>query len=239
MPDVHEYIENFLAHSGDRVYDPAKAREYYLRTRELKGRTSSKELKTDAKKEDWQIARSGLREAKKDESKVLRETRTAEMKALRDKATEKRTEIRDKLKAIMEKLTAERKDDLADLTAESEDIKKQVEAKIAALPPIPDGITSKQKAKLQAERTEEIAKIRGDAAEDRKDISEDKKSVSADTKAKKTTERESVKAEREAVGTQLKATIEKARESFKTLSDEIKTKYEAEYQSEYDQIKNS
>lgn len=239
MFDVHEFVDDFLAHEGTRVYDPVKAREYYLRTRELKGRTSSKELKTDAKKEDWQVARAGLREAKKGESKALGEARTAETTALREKATAKRTELREKLKAVMEKLTEARKADLADLTDESKKIAEQVEAKIAALPPIPDGITAKQKAKLQAERTEEIAKIRGDAKEDKAEISEDKKSVSADTKAKKTTERESVKAEREAVGTELKASIDKARETYETLKTEMKAKYEAEYQSEYDQIKNS
>lgn len=34
MTDTNEFIENFLAHD----YDPVKAREYYLRTRKLKGR---------------------------------------------------------------------------------------------------------------------------------------------------------------------------------------------------------
>ncbi len=34
MTDVGEFVENFLQHE----YDPVKAREYYLRTRELKGR---------------------------------------------------------------------------------------------------------------------------------------------------------------------------------------------------------
>lgn len=34
MTDVLEFVEDFLQHD----YDPVKAREYYLRTRELKGR---------------------------------------------------------------------------------------------------------------------------------------------------------------------------------------------------------
>lgn len=34
MTDVNEFVDNFLAHE----YDPVKAREYYLRTRQLKGR---------------------------------------------------------------------------------------------------------------------------------------------------------------------------------------------------------
>ena len=34
--DVEAFIGNYLSHAGD--YDPAKARDYYLRTRKLKGR---------------------------------------------------------------------------------------------------------------------------------------------------------------------------------------------------------
>ncbi len=36
MTDSNEFIENFLEHRS--IYDPVKAREYYLRTRKLKGR---------------------------------------------------------------------------------------------------------------------------------------------------------------------------------------------------------
>lgn len=225
MDDVNAFVQDFLAHEGTQLYDPVKAREYYLRTRELKGRTSSAGLKTKRQKEAFAIAKSGLSEAKKEESKVLGETRNTETKALREKASAQRIEIRDKLKAIMERLTANRKADLEDIAAD-------VESKIAALPPIPKGLSPKQRQERALERSEEIAKIRGDAATDRAD-------VSADTKATKTSERESVKAEREALGSELKASIDKARETYETLKTEMKAKYEAETQSEYDSIKKS
>lgn len=38
MPDVGDFIDDFLQHE----YDPAKAREYYLRTRKLKGRKNKR-----------------------------------------------------------------------------------------------------------------------------------------------------------------------------------------------------
>lgn len=34
----YERVDNFLMHYASKYYDPVKAREYYLRTRELKGR---------------------------------------------------------------------------------------------------------------------------------------------------------------------------------------------------------
>lgn len=40
MTTTEEFIENFLEHRSD--YDPVKAREYYLRTRKLKGRAKGR-----------------------------------------------------------------------------------------------------------------------------------------------------------------------------------------------------
>lgn len=37
-PQVEEFLDNFFKHYTNPNYDPAKAREYYLRTRHLKGR---------------------------------------------------------------------------------------------------------------------------------------------------------------------------------------------------------
>lgn len=40
MQTPEEFVEDYLAHAG-KYYDPAKAREYYLRTRKLKGRKAA------------------------------------------------------------------------------------------------------------------------------------------------------------------------------------------------------
>jgi hypothetical protein len=41
MTEVEEFIEAFLEHADHSDYDPVKAREYYLRTRKLKGRKAA------------------------------------------------------------------------------------------------------------------------------------------------------------------------------------------------------
>jgi len=45
-----EFVYSFLSHGSSRVYDPVKAREYYLRTRELKGRKNRSSAILEANK---------------------------------------------------------------------------------------------------------------------------------------------------------------------------------------------
>lgn len=47
MTDTNEFVQNFLTH----VYDPLKAHEYYLRNRELKGRSVANEIDPEGRKE--------------------------------------------------------------------------------------------------------------------------------------------------------------------------------------------
>lgn len=244
MPTVEDVIESALFH---RDYDPVKAREYYLRTRELKGRRSSSALKTDSKKERWGYVKNQVTEEKKAAEEDNRTQRTETIEALREKASGERTKIREKLKLVLSRLTEDRKDDLVDVTeerkADLERIQAKVDAKIAALPPIPRGVSKARRAKLSEERREKIAKIRGDAKVERSEISDaakdERKSISEDTKAKKSTEQESTKATREKLGADLKTSIESARANYEKAKEDLKAKYEAEYQTEYDKIKNS
>jgi DNA polymerase III delta prime subunit len=223
MDPAEEFIANFLEHK--RVYDPVKAREYYLRTRELKGRRSASALKTESKKERWAYVKDQVKTERTESMGSAREGNSAQIKALRAKASSRRGDIRERLKQVIALLTEDRKEDLSD-------IKEDVNAKIAALPPIPKGVSKARRAKLSADRKEEIATIRGEAKEDRAEVSED-------TKAAKTTERATATASREKVSADLKVSVNKARENYKKLKEELKANYEAEYQKEYDAIKNS
>lgn len=73
-------VDEFIAHYTSEYYDPAKAHEYYLRTRELKGRqkgvddpktkgrnkkTGLGALKTKGKKEAWAYTQKQIAKAKK------------------------------------------------------------------------------------------------------------------------------------------------------------------------------
>jgi hypothetical protein len=45
-----EFVHSLLSHGTSKYYDPVKAREYYLRTRELKGRRSGNTIDRPAQK---------------------------------------------------------------------------------------------------------------------------------------------------------------------------------------------
>ena len=223
MDPVQEVINDILAHSK-RVYDPVKAREYYLRTRELKGRQSSSGLKTETKKQQWQYVKDQVKGERKEAFDTAKEDQKKTVQTLRAGALARREKLRDKLKTAIAALTENRKDDL-------EDVSEDVDSKIAALPLVPKGVTKERRIKLSAERKEKIAEIRGEAKEERA-------SVSTDTKEAKTKTRETASVDRTAIATNLKGSIDTARSNYKKLKDDLKAKYEAEYQTEYDAIKN-
>ena len=65
MDDKENFVGQFIAHYASEYYNPAKAREYYLKNRELKGRKTG--LKTDAERQGWDYAKSTIEDAKKKE----------------------------------------------------------------------------------------------------------------------------------------------------------------------------
>lgn len=138
-----------LKHYASKYYDPVKAREYYLRTRELKGREPqlSKE------------SRERQRQATAYVSNEIKTKRTADLaanKADRDKLGAAAKAQAEAHKARMEKLqkdvTAQREKVVAKLKAHIEDIKSQLK--------IPENASPKLRAfleKQQARRTQTAA----------------------------------------------------------------------------------
>jgi len=61
--DPEKFIEKYLSH--ELPYDPVKAHEYYLRTRELKGRRSVSQLRGKSKKEGWLYTKNQIDEKHK------------------------------------------------------------------------------------------------------------------------------------------------------------------------------
>lgn len=218
---TREETEAFIAHYASQYYDPAKAREYYLRTRELKGRRGR--LKTEAQRTAWSYAKNQIKEARTKDLGTLSESHKQTKIKLRETAKGRREEIREKLKLAIEKLVEEQR---KDREAISEDTKRQ----IAALPPIPKGISSEDRERLALERREKIAQIRGEGAKDRD---------AASTQEDRDSERETAQGDREKVRVELKARIDEARETYNTLKETLKAKYETEYQNEYEAIRSN
>lgn len=244
---VEEILSNFLAHASSKYYDPVKAHEYYLRTRELKGRQSGKDLKTEKKKQAWAYSKQQIKEARTAELDAAKEQTRQDKEELRSVARSYREELSAKLKTVIDKLSdyssTEHEKISEASAAERERISSEVDRKIAALPEIPKGISKERRAELAAERKAKIAKIRGDAKAERSDLTsstkQERAALSSAVKDEKNANRQSTKVEKEKLASDLKATITKAKEMYDTLREEIKAKYEAELQTEYDAIKKN
>lgn len=291
MGKTSEFVNHFLAHYVSDYYDPAKAHEYYLKNRELKGRRAVSGLKSEKQKQAWAYAKDKITTEKKDLVKETGNEFKADIKNIRDEAHNRREKLSGLLKDLLAKATLLRQHDATVISQEQkkqseriaatakkqlerlskqhsrelERISKETTAKLAALPPIPKGISAEKRAELSAKRSEEVAKIRGTATKERdslssavnaerKTISEtadkERKAISEKTSSKrealskwstadKTKHRERVGSEREAVATELKATVDRGREGFKKSIEDIKAKYETKLDTEYAAIKNN
>lgn len=266
---AQEFIDNFIAHYASEYYDPAKAREYYLRTRELKGRRSASGLKSKEKKQAWTYAKGQIKEAEKAEKTTAAESRKGKVEQLRAQASDRRKQISGKLKAVLLNMTLDRQQRAERISKtqkakidrlnkkqkrEAKKIAEEAQRKIDALPSIPEGVSKEKRAELVAKRREEIAKIRGDSVKQRKALSEstkaersaltdkasdERENLSDTVKENKKDERESAKEQREEVRTVLKDSVQKARDEYEAFKVDLKAKYELELQKEYDAIKKN
>jgi hypothetical protein len=223
MGKVDTFIDKFFLKHGETRYDPVKAHEYYMKTRELKGRRSSSQLKGAVKKEGWAYTKKQVEEERKSTLENAGSTNKEAVAQLREKATARREEIRGKLEQAMLRLTTDSK------TAR-EGISADVKSKIDALPKMPEGLTKQQKSEFAAKRREEIAKIRGEASQKREDVS-----VYVD-KAREG-ERDFADVDREQVASELKDSLDKAKAAYESAKENIKAKYEAELDKEFESVR--
>lgn len=255
-----------LRHYASPYYDPVKAHEYYMRTRELKGRSTSS--LNDEGKKVWSYTKNNIKSEKAAKVKEEQEKRALKIKQLRTKAEATREQITSKLKTLNNKLSedaaAEKKDiddeknsDLESIETDSSNKKEQIDAqKEAAIKQlkaieIPSGLSKEERAKRVAERNEKIAKIRGDAKSDKAKISNQAKSdksdvrsnasaqkteVSNQTKQSKAVNTSNAKSERARVSAELKSAVEAARKAYTVAKENLNTSYEKIYQQEFDKI---
>lgn len=106
-----------LTHYASKYYDPVKAHEYYMRTRQLKGRKKGKKL-TEKQRTAIKVVKENIREERKSRITAHRDTMNAEIKKLRvfmkayldDKKEElsprEKKEIRENVKQEISKLRA-------------------------------------------------------------------------------------------------------------------------------------
>lgn len=268
MNPGEEFVENFLMHYASEYYDPAKAREYYLRNRELKGRQSTSGLSEEGK-QTWAYTKNQIGVAKKEKLQEASEARKNFVERARQLASARREEISNKLSALLEAITQERSQRSEDLSAQkesaleqlaaqqkakSDQLRQKAEAEIAALPRIPENIGEAQRARLMTQRQRKIDKIRGTlssdldslAAEGAKEeqaisdaTAEDRTALANYTQGQREQERTKATVTREEVSTELKATVDKARADYEALKEKLTADFEATTQREYDAIRGT
>lgn len=239
-------VGDFLAHYASEYYDPQKAHEYYLRNRELKGQQSSKGL-SDAQKEGLSYAKNQIAERKKADLKSASEANRQAVEQLRATAQAKREEISAKLKSLLEGTTENQSKEaealVADQKAKSVQIREAAAQKIAALPPIPKGVSDEQRAELAAKRAQKIAEINGSAYDDLVGLAvkskKDQQALVKDTKNQQDKARADATASKEVVVAGLKAAVDKARSDYEARKEQVKADYEATAQREYEAIRGS
>lgn len=218
-------------------YDPAKAREYYLRTRELKGR----------KKADPEVSRA-LRKMSSDQKRATSTANSAAKKAgntaltaanqrkmveLRGMATMRRASVRQKLEAALKRIseTSKQKSDkiAADREALLEAIQRKVEDDIFDLPPIPKGLGKAAARRAAVARAKKIEAIRGQADKDlttaREGSSKELKELSNQARFFGAINRNEARAENEKISADLKAGIQTARDNYQKLRTALAEQY--------------
>ena len=221
---MEDTIEDYLAHYASKYYDPVKAHEYYLKTRELKGRRSSSNLNAEGKKV-WSYTKNEISTAKKNDAQKEKNNRDNQIKELRAKADKTRESISSKLEELRKSLF-----DITKWNKELAEDKRDTAIERLQNQKIPEGLPEEERSRRIAERNAKIAKLRDDAKEEKATISES----SSKTRAQYSSD---AKAQRAKVASDLKAAISATREAYKTAKTSLDESYETIYQKEYDKIR--
>lgn len=164
-----------LRHYASPYYDPQKAHEYYMRTRELKGRSTTS-LNDDGKK-IWSYTKNNIKSEKAAKVKEEQEKRDQKITELREKAEATKEQISSRLKELNEALTQNASDrkknidtdkdsDLEEIEKESSsekeriDNKKNAEIERLMAIEIPLGLSKTERAKVSSELKAAVKSVR-------------------------------------------------------------------------------
>jgi hypothetical protein len=172
-------VQELLRHFSSEYYDPAKARAYYLRTRELKGR---EEGMSKDQKDVWAVTKSEISKSKKEEVTKNQTGQKTRVEALRQKAEESRQRIEDSINALIDSLDAQ--------------------FKLLPINKIPADATPAQRAFLEKQNSKTQAinnrKSQETLSTAKKAAAEERKRIGTELSAALTTARDEYKANREA-----------------------------------------
>lgn len=190
--------EESLMHFASAYYDPAKAKEYYERTKKLKGRDPAM---TKGQKEVYNVSKSNMSAAKTKDSDKAKSDQAARIEGIRTRAVESAKKIEAKMAQISEALNAK----VEALTKANE-----------ALPlnEIPPNATPKQREFLEKQNRQ----IKAGNADKTNKLIKGQAQAAADS-------HKAAQAQRKVIGDGMRSELKKAREGYKVQMDTIKTKY--------------
>lgn len=214
-------------------YDPVARREYYLRTRELKGRQAAqkqeaKKKQPEAEKEKERVAnkvKSDQNWATAQVSREISEKNQKDVAQIRALAKTKREEITQKFKEVMAKLSsdADRKEKelIKERDAKLAKVAAKKKAKFAAVSEIPDNVSPEQYEKLRLRRIKIMNKIKGDAAREegaiKAEYANKKTKASNEARTRQNFARAVTNAQKEQIQTQLTSSLNNAKKRYETL----------------------
>lgn len=236
--------EKFIAHEGKDYYDPVKAREYYLRTRELKGRRKSSDIKGDDKKQQWANSQKFLNAGKKKEQTAEALKYKDNVNKVRFLVAVRQKQLSAQIKQILEKVAEEAKKERESIAKERdaklENLAADVKKKLESLPPIPKGVSEEKAIELRRERSEQILSIKNEAAKERGQIVKDFSTLAAKSAETGRNKEKFVQAyaakQQQEVATQLKSTLQQAKNRYLAVRDRVAGNYELKLQSIYNSI---
>lgn len=208
--------ENSLSHYASQYYDPAKAHEYYLRNRKLKGGTSA----------GPKLSKQSRQKQSEANAFVRNQVATAKKTDLTNRANEQTA----RLKKMQETAQATRDRIVQALTAKIDMIQKAAVVNIPdpVLNKIPANASPQQRAFLESQNQKLLAQVnqkrRAASNKANQDASRAKKVVT-----------DSARAEIKKLGTDLHAAIAVARKNYadgrKKLQEQYKTTLNTELQN--------
>lgn len=202
-----------LWHYASKYYDPVKAREYYLRTRELKGNSGSSEKLSKESRQRQAEAKGYVRDqintARTNDSKVTAEAQKARLEKLQQDAKDTRDRIVEKLKGRIDELKAN-----IDTALPKPELNK-----------IPENATPRQKAFLQKQND----KMMSEYNTKRSRLAKKASQASSDAN-------DAARAEIKKVGEGLREAVAKARTDYTAARKAMADKYKSDLKTELQNI---
>jgi hypothetical protein len=242
MMRVNMTKAEFMHAYASQYYDPVKAHEYYERTKQLKGRSTSG--MSDEQKKTWGYVKNEIMTDKKKQSDANKADQAVAIEQLRSEASVARERISAKLKAYIESISDQASSDRETLSESAQKQKEQLQAerqsKIDALPAIPTTASAAQKSRMRAANAQKTAQINNEYKEKIAAVTEKAQSQRSDISEKasddKSGARDSAGQERKAVATNLKTAISTVRAKVKEIQEALASATEETLDQEYDNI---